>query len=71
MKCGGAKGSFAKPLFEALQAVGYEVIDRSGGGSHFKMRAPGRPQLIVPAKLDGIKIVKRIAKLAGVTLDAR
>jgi hypothetical protein len=67
MKCGGAKGSLIRPLIEALEAAGYQLVDRPRG-QHFKMWAPEKPPVFVPAKLDDRKLAKRIAKIAGVQL---
>jgi predicted RNA binding protein YcfA (HicA-like mRNA interferase family) len=66
MKKGGARGAYIKPLMKALKAAGYEFARRNN--SHFHYKAPGRPRITVPEKLDDIHIAKRIAKIAGVEL---
>lgn len=66
MKTGGAKGHYIKPLIFALERAGYDLARRSS--SHFIYKAPDRPCGTVPQSLDSIKVAKKIAKVAGVSL---
>jgi len=65
MKTGGARGQHIKPLIEALELAGYSLLRRSS--SHFIFKAPDRPHVTVPEKLDCIHTAKRIAKAAGIS----
>ena len=60
------KGNFFKPVIKALTDAGYEIAGNNA--SHFKLAAPGRPPIIVPAKLDDKRLAHRITRNAGVTL---
>lgn len=66
MKTGGAKGQYIHQIVNALERAGYELSRRSS--SHFIYKAPERPCVTVPQKLDSIKVAKKIAKVAGVSL---
>ena len=68
-------GSYHKPLMEALKEAGF-ILKRRAVSSHYVMQRPLTDQLdrppvppiIVPNKLDFLKLAKRIAKAAGVEL---
>jgi len=68
LKTGGARGHFIKPVVEALESAGYVLARRST--SHFIFKAPDRPCITVPQILDSVNVAKKIAKAAGITLDA-
>lgn len=67
-------GSYHKPLMEALKEAGF-ILKRRAVSSHYVMQRPLTDQLtgrqspiIVPNKLNSLKLAKRIAKAAGVEL---
>jgi predicted RNA binding protein YcfA (HicA-like mRNA interferase family) len=67
MKTGGAKGHFINSVVLALERAGYSLARRSS--SHFIYKAPERPCITVPQKLDSVKVAKKIARAAGVSLQ--
>jgi predicted RNA binding protein YcfA (HicA-like mRNA interferase family) len=66
VKTGGGRGHYLSPLVEALEQAGYSIARRSS--SHFIFKAPERPCVTVPQKLDSVHVAKKIAKAAGVAL---
>jgi predicted RNA binding protein YcfA (HicA-like mRNA interferase family) len=67
MKTGGARGLYIHRLVSAIEQVGYSLARRSS--SHFIFRAPNRPNITIPQKLDCVHTAKKIAKVAGVSLE--
>lgn len=59
---------FFRPLIEAMEKAGFELLRRNPSGSHFIMTAPNRPHVTVPRKLGNHRLARRIAKVAGVAL---
>jgi predicted RNA binding protein YcfA (HicA-like mRNA interferase family) len=66
MRTGGAKGSHIHSLVEALEEAGYSLARRSS--SHYIFKAPDRPSVTIPEKLDDRHLARKIAKAAGVAL---
>ena len=66
LKTGGGKGHYLNSIVLALERAGYSLARRSS--SHFIYKAPERPCITVPQKLDSVKVAKKIAKAAGVVL---
>lgn len=66
MKHGGAGGAHIKRVIKALEGAGYELSCRNNSRLHYK--APNRPHITIPKKLDDINTARHLARLAGVTL---
>lgn len=67
MKTGGGKGHYFKPLVEKMEAAGFVLICRANN-NHLKFKAPDRPVVIVPCKLEDRRVAHRIARIAGIAL---
>jgi predicted RNA binding protein YcfA (HicA-like mRNA interferase family) len=61
------KSGFFRPVVEALKAAGYEF--QRVRANHHIFRAPQRPLISVPAKLDDRNLVQNILRRAGATFD--
>lgn len=62
------QGKYIKAIMHAIERAGFDLVDRNS--SHYIYGKPGRPHVSIPSKLDDRKKANRIAKRAGVTLDA-